>query len=300
MLRRYFEEPTADTDGQTNWRPWLFPRLATIARKWMAECLTCQGNAFPQLLLIEQYKSDGADKIYRSIVRSAGGDKRLVALLRTYEPVGDHRSRRLRHHQARPVDQPREVSTSTTPWLIAVGNTGSIWTSKRFGTGLRYVKNQGLGFTIPYTLDGQPRSYYPDFLVDLDDGHGADDLLHLVVEVSGERDREKQVKVDTARTLWIPAVNNVGRFGRWQFIEVTDPFEAADVIGAIVDGASRSELMAPRKAPAKKAPPQIESVQHKDKRVNIPTEEQRDFVADAERDPVPVQYDAATSVPEGP
>ncbi|MFZ0666939.1 MAG: DEAD/DEAH box helicase family protein, partial [Acidimicrobiales bacterium] len=62
LLRRYFEEPTAETDGQTNWRPWLFPRLVAIAREWMAEpeCLTCQGNAFPQLLLLGQYKSDAA------------------------------------------------------------------------------------------------------------------------------------------------------------------------------------------------------------------------------------------------
>jgi type III restriction enzyme len=91
-----------------------------------------------------------------------------------------------------------------------------------------------LGFTIPYTLDGQPRSYYPDFLVDLDDGRGESDPLHLVVEVSGERDREKQVKVDTARTLWIPAVNNAERFGRWRFLEVTDPFELPDIVQAIL------------------------------------------------------------------
>ena len=168
------------------------------------------------------------------------------------------------------------------------------------GPVIRYVKNQGLGFTIPYTLDGQPRSYYPDFLVDLDDGHGADDPLHLVVEVSGERDREKQVKVDTARSLWIPAVNNAGRFGRWRFVEVTDPFEAADIIGAIVAESSRCKLMPPRKAPAKKVPPQVESVQHKDKRLNIPTEEQRDFVADAERDPIPVQYERPLLYPRDP
>jgi type III restriction enzyme len=96
------------------------------------------------------------------------------------------------------------------------------------------VKNQGLGFVIPYSLDGQPKSYYPDFLLDLDDGHGDDDPLHLILEVSGERDRAKQVKVDTARTLWIPAVNNAGRFGRWRFVEVTDPFEGADVIRSVV------------------------------------------------------------------
>ena len=27
-----------------------------------------------------------------------------------------------------------------------------------------YVKNDHLGFTIPYTLNGEERSYYPDFI----------------------------------------------------------------------------------------------------------------------------------------
>ena len=30
---------------------------------------------------------------------------------------------------------------------------------------VRYVKNQNLGFTIPYTLDGEEHSYFPDFIV---------------------------------------------------------------------------------------------------------------------------------------
>ncbi len=30
---------------------------------------------------------------------------------------------------------------------------------------VRYVKNQNLGFTIPYTLNGEERQYIPDFIV---------------------------------------------------------------------------------------------------------------------------------------
>lgn len=37
-------------------------------------------------------------------------------------------------------------------------------------------------------------------------------------------------KVATARTLWVPAVNNHGGFGRWDFIEVSDPWDAANAI----------------------------------------------------------------------
>jgi len=41
--------------------------------------------------------------------------------------------------------------------------------------------------------------------------------------VTGERKKEKEAKTATARTLWMPAVNNHGGFGRWAFAEITDP-----------------------------------------------------------------------------
>jgi len=86
-----------------------------------------------------------------------------------------------------------------------------------------YVKNHALGFTIPYTLNGQERPYTPDFVIHIDDGHDPDDHLNLIVEVSGEARRDKAAKVAAARNLWAPAINNHGGFGRWAFIEISDP-----------------------------------------------------------------------------
>jgi type III restriction enzyme len=97
-----------------------------------------------------------------------------------------------------------------------------------------YVKNQGLGFHIPYTIDGQQRSYVPDFIVRIDDGFGDDDLLNMVIEVSGAGRRDKERKVATARDLWLPAVNGHGGFGRWAFIEVSDIADALGTIDAVV------------------------------------------------------------------
>jgi type III restriction enzyme len=100
----------------------------------------------------------------------------------------------------------------------------------------RYVKNQGLGFTIPYTLEGEEHNYMPDFIACVEDGHGPDDLLNLIVEVSGEARKDKAAKVATARTLWVPAVNNHGGFGRWAFLEITDPWDAKNTIRAMLRG----------------------------------------------------------------
>ena len=83
-----------------------------------------------------------------------------------------------------------------------------------------YAKNQGFGFRIPYTCDGHAGNYFPDLIVKLDDGRGAADLLNLVLEVSGQKKKEKAAKVETARTMWVPGVNNLGTFGRWAFLEI--------------------------------------------------------------------------------
>jgi type III restriction enzyme len=90
-----------------------------------------------------------------------------------------------------------------------------------------YVKNDRQpGFSIPYTVDGDQREYYPDFIARIDDGHGDDDLLNVIIEVTGEMRKEKEAKVATARRLWVPAVNNHGGFGRWAIVEITDPWRA--------------------------------------------------------------------------
>lgn len=235
VLDRYFQSPDS-ADGESmvqGQRPWLFPRLVKISHSWMAECVTCQDHAFPQLLLLHENRNDAAERIYHSIVRTAGGDRRLLAMLKPYDTVGS--TEWVDFDTSKPVRQ-------TDPGKCHVNYTvaDSRWehvldlTLEEIPEVLCYVKNQGLGFIIPYSLDGQPKAYYPDFLVYLDDGRGADDPLHLIIEVSGKRDRAKQIKVDTARTLWIPAVNNAERFGRWRFVEITDPYEGADIIRSIV------------------------------------------------------------------
>jgi hypothetical protein len=91
-----------------------------------------------------------------------------------------------------------------------------------------------LGFTIPCTINGEVYQYHLDFIAVLDDGRGLLDPLNVISEVTGEKKREKAAKVMTARTLWVPAVNNHGAFGRWGFIEIADPWDAESTIrGAI-------------------------------------------------------------------
>jgi hypothetical protein len=79
-------------------------------------------------------------------------------------------------------------------------------------------------------LNGEEKNYYPDFIVRIRDDN--DDFLNLIIEVTGEHKKDKVAKVSTAKTLWIPAINNHGGFGRWAFIEIIDPWNAKNEIRA--------------------------------------------------------------------
>jgi type III restriction enzyme len=117
-----------------------------------------------------------------------------------------------------------------------------------------YVKNQGLGFTIPYTLNGEEHNYIPDYIVRLRTGDDGEPL-NLILEVTGEKKKDKAAKAATARTLWVPAVNNHGGFGRWAFLEVTDPWDAKNTIRAYVaDLTPRPPSLAGKGVPRQAAP----------------------------------------------
>lgn len=223
-LEKYFQDP----DGQD--KPWLFPQLLGITKRWLSECITLKDDTFPQLLLLIEFAHDAADRIYKAVVQAQAGTPALIPILRSYDTVGS--TRYVDFDTTRPV-YPTNPEKCHVSYVVA--DTES-WEQKMaqalegMDKVVRYAKNHNLGFTIPYTLNGEEKQYMPDFIVVLNDGQGENDLLNLIVEVTGEKKKDKAAKVSTARTLWVPAVNNHGAFGRWAFLEIDDPWNARNAI----------------------------------------------------------------------
>ncbi|MEW5722854.1 MAG: BPTD_3080 family restriction endonuclease [Thermodesulfobacteriota bacterium] len=234
-LEKYFRDP------EDQLKPWLFPQLLRITRRWIEECLVCHDNVFPQLLLLIEFAHNAADKIYQAIAGSDGGEKRLLPILRPYDRLGF--TRFVDFDTTRPVYATRPDKSHVSH---VVADTGS-WEQKmaqtleEMGEVVSYVKNHNLGLTIPYTLNGDGKNYLPDFIVRLYDGRGLGDLLNLILEVSGEDRKDKQAKVAAAKQLWIPAVNNHGDFGRWAFLEIKDPWDAMNAIRSFMKSPKRSQ-----------------------------------------------------------
>lgn len=223
-LEKYFR------DDDDNSKPWLFPQLLGITRRWLDECVVIKDNVFPQLLLLIQFAHDAADRIYRSIVAAESGDKTLKPILYPYDSTGstcyvDFDTVRPTYKTDPDKCHISHVVADTNSWEQKMAEA-----LEEMKEVFAYAKNHNIGFSIPYTINGQEKNYIPDFLVCLDDGAGKDDLLNLIIEVTGEKKKDKEAKVATARLLWVPAVNNHSGLGRWAFLEIDDPWNAKSMI----------------------------------------------------------------------
>ena len=72
-----------------------------------------------------------------------------------------------------------------------------------------YVKNHNLGLEVPYLYGSTPRTYIPDFIVQVDDGQ--DHPLNLIVEIKGYRGEDVREKNNAMEAYWLPGVNALGR-----------------------------------------------------------------------------------------
>jgi len=233
VLERFFR------DDERQLKPWLFPQLLRITTQWYGECVDCKDDTFKQLLFFQQFALEGADRIYRGIAAAEQGTRRLLPILRPYDPWAT--TAFVDFDTARSVYETRadrchvsHVVADTKSWEQKLAQTLEDLTGV-----VCYVKNDRQpGFAIPYTFEGNQHQYYPDFVARLDDGHGPADLLSLLIEVTGEKKRDKEAKVATARTLWVPAVNNHGGLGRWAFVEVTDPYNCQTQLRAAIQAES--------------------------------------------------------------
>lgn len=94
-----------------------------------------------------------------------------------------------------------------------------------------WVKNDHLGFEIPYIDRGVRRKYRPDFLVRLING------VTLVIEVKGQQRDDDQAKW-AALDEWVSAVNDHGGFGQWAWGVARSPGEVAELIARHARGAA--------------------------------------------------------------
>ena len=74
---------------------------------------------------------------------------------------------------------------------------------------LSWVKNDHLGFKIWYVFKGEVKTYYPDFIIKIDEDN------FLIIETKGLKKDQDEFKWNAIKE-WVIAINNLN-FGNWRF-----------------------------------------------------------------------------------
>ena len=213
-------------------RPWLFPQLVGIAREWLDTCVTVDADTTIGMLLLTDGTHLAAEYLFNGLIHQEGDrDQILLPILRAFDPEGSTDDV---HFFSRKVVL--DATKSHVNRVVLDGQGGNTWEQilsllcEQHSSVASYVKIDHLGFSIPYVHEGRTYQYVPDFLVRLEP---RDDIERtLIVEVSGGQKSvyspgTVKAKAETARYQWCAAVNNHGGYGRWGYIEITNPATAS-------------------------------------------------------------------------
>ena len=208
LTHRLLETKWRDPGGEPKLH--LFGQLKRITRQWLDQHLVCRGGTYPAQLMYQSLADMACERITAGINRAFLGERPIKAVLDPYNPLGS--TRHVRFTTSKQGRWRTEAGRCHVNYVVCDSN----WEAEfcRVAEGhprvRAYVKNQGLGLEVPYLLGAEPHRYIPDFIVLVDDGHGDDDLLHLVVEIKGYRGDDAKVKKSTMDTYWVPGVNHLG------------------------------------------------------------------------------------------
>jgi type III restriction enzyme len=215
----------------------LFGQLKRITKQWLDTCLVCKGDTHPALLMYQELADMACNKITAAITRQFLGTRPIKALLDAYNPTGSTKHVRFNTSRADRWDTSGPPPKNQVNWVILDSDWEAEFcrAAESHPKVTAYTKNHNLGLEVPYRYGSEMRKYLPDFVVLVDDGHGPDDLLHLVVEIKGYRREDAKEKKATMDTYWVPGVNHLGTYGRWAFAEFTEVFQIASDLKAKIE-----------------------------------------------------------------
>ncbi|MDZ7583804.1 MAG: DEAD/DEAH box helicase family protein [Thiobacillus sp.] len=209
----------------------LFGQIKRLARQWIEGYLVCKGGTYPAQLKYKMLADMASERIVAAINRAMlkakpeESSRYIKAVLDPYNPTGT--TAHVNFNTSKTSRWETDARRCHLNWVILDSDwEGEFCRVAEAHPKVRaYVKNHNLGLEVPYRYGSETRTYLPDFIVLVDDGHGEDDLLHLIVEIKGYRREDAKEKKSTMDTYWVPGVNNLKQYGRWAFAEFTEVYQ---------------------------------------------------------------------------
>jgi type III restriction enzyme len=214
----------------------LFGQLKRIAKQWLDGYLVCKGGTYPAQLKYKMLADMACSRIIAGINRKFVGERPIKAVLDPYNPTGS--TMHVNFNTSKTDRWETDARRCHINWVVLDSDWEGEFcrVAEKHPCVRAYVKNHNLGLEVPYRYGSETRKYLPDFIVRVDDGHGDDDLLNLIIEIKGYRREDAKEKKSIMDTYWVPGVNHLGTHGRWAFAEFTDVYEIETDFKARVEG----------------------------------------------------------------
>lgn len=223
LTREYVSRPECEAPAHV-----LFPQMLRIVQRFVRDKVTVDDEAKRIDVFLSPYYGWAEERLVDAIRPDvSGGEPPEIARYEENRSKGSTAD--VDFWTSKPA---KEVVHSHLNYVVADTRTweqAAAYYIDRHDDVAAFVKNQGLGFTIPYMDNGQLHDYIPDFIIRLKDG------AHMILETKGY-DEKEAVKTAAAHR-WTKAVNAEGSFGAWSYAIARNP---NDVPRTIADTARQS------------------------------------------------------------
>ena len=203
----------------------LFPKVAFAAKRFLAEKLDRKGDSQPcDVLLVGQYMQGAIGALLEAIKLGCSITQSEVAVV-PQGAAGRGSTLFVDFHTTKPIYPVRRCHLNAMVADTQKWEQSAAFVLDSHAGVKSWVKNDRLGFFIPYRNRGVPARYVPDFLV------ATVSQENVIVEVKGQVTDNADAKSRAAQR-WVDAVNRLGGHGTWHYLLVTDPGGLGQMLNA--------------------------------------------------------------------
>jgi type III restriction enzyme len=196
----------------------LFPKVAFAAKRFLVEKLERKGDSQPcDVLLVGEYMQAAIGALLEAIKKGSSSDSNNAEVAVILQGAAGRGSTLfVDFHTTKPIYPVTKCHLNAMVADTKKWEQSAAFLLDSHPGVKKWVKNERLGFFIPYRYKGIPARYVPDFIIVTDKG------FNVIVEIKGQVTDDADAKAKAAQR-WVKAVNRLGQHGTWRYLLVTDP-----------------------------------------------------------------------------